>query len=113
MRYKFYTNKNENGTTITVCISHYAGKPVVGKAKCHADDVYDEEIGKQLAKARCDYKIARKRYYNARAKVSAANDAIQAAQLNWLSLNEYLDDSTKAFNDAIMTLEVLEDTYCE
>ena len=48
------------GTT-TMCVSHYAGKKVVGEAKCAPGDSFDLEYGTVLATLRCDLKVAIKR----------------------------------------------------
>ena len=60
-RYKYYTNGNQ-----VICVSSYAKIPVKGVAKCSPEDVFNEEIGKQLARLRCDAKIAKKRVKNAK-----------------------------------------------
>lgn len=56
MRYKFFVSDNK-----VVCVSSYAGKAVRGIAKCDPKDTFNVEAGKQLAQARCDFKIAEKR----------------------------------------------------
>ena len=48
-----------------IAISSFAGKTVRGVAKCHPGDVFNEEIGKELAAARCGRKIAEKRFNRA------------------------------------------------
>lgn len=75
-KYKFYTYTNESGATITVCEGQFAQRRVKGYAKCDPNDTFDEEVGKKLAKLRCDYKIAQKRFANAveRCKDSYALD---------------------------------------
>ena len=47
-KYKFYTNSN--GQKVVLCLASYKGKTVKGKAVCSAEDVYDEEFGKNSSK---------------------------------------------------------------
>lgn len=64
-KYKYYTYTNETGAIVTVCEGQFAQRRVKGYAKCDPNDTYDEELGKKIAKLRCDYKIAQKRFANA------------------------------------------------
>lgn len=89
MRYHFYTN-NEN---LVVCTSTYAGRVVRGVAKCSPDDVFDYEYGCQLAKARCDLKVAEKRIKNARNRLFEAMGESYDAQLKIGKAQEYVDDA--------------------
>ena len=59
-KYTYHTNFKD--TVVAVC--HYAGRPVRGIAKCSPADDFDLEVGKELAKARCDLKIANKKVKN-------------------------------------------------
>ena len=56
-KYSFYTD----GKTKVVAVSTYAGKVVRGVAKCDVNDTFSLEKGKELAAARCNEKIAKKR----------------------------------------------------
>ena len=63
-KYNFYTD----GKTKVVAVSTYAGKVVRGVAKCDANDTFSLEKGKELAAARCNEKIAKKRFTRAENK---------------------------------------------
>ena len=63
-KYSFYTD----GKTKVVAVSTYAGKVVRGVAKCDANDTFSFEKGKELAAARCNQKIAKKRLTRAENK---------------------------------------------
>lgn len=67
-RYKIFTD----GKGKVIVVSHYAGKPVRGVAKCHKNDSYNEDVGITLATARCDAKIAAKRVKRAKEKLDEA-----------------------------------------
>lgn len=43
------------------CVSTYAKKPVVGIAICRPEDTFDEDVGKRIAKYKCDRKVNTKR----------------------------------------------------
>lgn len=53
-QYAFY---ERNGVKYIAAISSYKKRTVKGIAKCHPEDVYDEDFGKKLAEARCSKKI--------------------------------------------------------
>ena len=59
--YKYYIYERKDGATVVIAVSSYAGRKVRGKAICSADDTFDEERGKQLARLRCAVKIDEKR----------------------------------------------------
>lgn len=56
MRYLFI-----HADRTTECVSHYAGKEVVGVATRSTEDANDPKYGEYIAKLRCDRKIALKR----------------------------------------------------
>ena len=60
-KYNFYTD----GKTKVIAVSTYAGKTVRGVAKCDVNDTFSLEKGKELAAARCNEKIAKKRFTRA------------------------------------------------
>lgn len=57
MRCRFTVNDNK-----VIATAKYANKIISASAKCHPDDIYNEDFGKQLAEKRLINKIARKRY---------------------------------------------------
>ena len=63
-KYSFYTDEK----TKVVAVSTYAGKTVRGVAKCDVNDTFSLEKGKELAAARCNQKIAKKRLTRAENK---------------------------------------------
>ena len=76
MKYKFYTN----GTNTVVCKSTFAKRVVAGVAKCNPNDQFSLEFGKQLAQARCDYKIAKKRLKYAKEQRFLSNKEMVEAE---------------------------------
>ena len=103
---KYTYNVDLKGNKI-VCVSHYAGKAVRGVSKC--DTQYDEfnvETGMELAKLRCDQKIAKKRVKNLSVKLNKAEDDLVTAKNNVESLKNNLD---AAINEAFAITVNLEE----
>lgn len=90
-KYKFYYNGNE-----VIAVSTFAGKTIKAKAKCNPEDVFDVEKGKQLAAARCNLKIAKKREDRADYKLFEAETAYDEAEEHYIKMKDYSDDSYKA-----------------
>lgn len=57
-RYVYYVIPESN---MVKCVSTYGKKPFIGISRCSKDDVFNESIGKYIARIRCDKKINRKR----------------------------------------------------
>ena len=95
-KYQFYTD----GKTKVIAVSTYAGKVVRGVAKCDANDTFSLEKGKELAAARCNQKIAKKRLTraeNKRREIIKENHKIVIAIKK---VFRYKEDSEKALIDA-------------
>lgn len=90
MRYRFFVNEKEK--TI-YCVSRYAGKPVRGIAKCSPVDTFDIEKGRELAKLRCDIKIAQKRVKNATLKLHNTEKAISIMEKHHDEMKQYHQDA--------------------
>lgn len=93
--YRYYANTAEG---IIYCVSRYAGKIVRGKAKCSIDDDFDETAGSELAKARCDLKVAEKRKNNAQKKYDEAERALAVAKARMNKMKQYKKDSVDEYN---------------
>ena len=106
-RYKYY-NYEKNGRKMIVCVSSYAGRPVRGKAICAADDNYDEEAGKDLARARCDLAIAQKRAKRASSRYAEAVTNYTKALAFLKDMEEYSCDSNQAVKAAKDFLNLME-----
>ena len=75
------------------CVSagaSFAGAYVWGHARCHPDDVFDEDFGKALASARCNSKIARLRYKRAWKRYNETREALARADDDFDAACEYL-----------------------
>ena len=98
--YKYHTYTDEQNRIVTVAISTYEGKTVKGYAKCHVNDIYDENIGKELAAARCNEKIAKKRAKRAERKLKEALDDAVKATTYVARMSDYLEDAKNAVDEA-------------
>ena len=101
MRYKTFTDDNET----VVVVSSYAGKAVRGIAKCCPNDEFDYEKGEELARARCDQKVAKKRYKNAMKCYDDAKEWFKMAESYLLDMREYAASSEKEFYKAEANLK--------
>lgn len=90
-RYRFYKHGNR-----IIAVSTYAGVSVRGVAICADGDEYDEEYGKRLAAARCNYAIALKRRQRALNKAMEAAQELEKAQAKLNKYRSYLWDSSEA-----------------
>lgn len=86
--------------TKVIALSTYGGRTVRGVAKCHPGDTFNEEVGKALAAARCNEKVAIKRYARAQQKYKEMCSEWMALQDRAHKLSNYLKDSYIAYKEA-------------
>lgn len=103
MRYQEYVTGNK-----VIIVSHYAGKPVRGIAKCNPKDEFDFTKGKKLAKARCDKKIAMKRFLRAKGKYTEATKAFYDVCEHRNRMQTYYDSAFKELHTCLEELEKIE-----
>ena len=99
-RYKFVQHTRKDGCIEVIAISTFAGKPVRGKAICASDDTFNLEKGKKLAAARCNAKVAEKRYRRAKGKIAEAETQVKYATRFYDKMRHYYEDSWVALNNA-------------
>ena len=103
-KYKFYRNNNK-----VIAVSTYAGKTVRGIASCDPRDDFNEVEGQRLAAARCNTKIALKRYKRATQKRKEAEKALNEALDYYNRMCDYYNESDEAVTRAVKeTAEILE-----
>lgn len=107
-RYKFIITDDK-----VICLSSYMGRTVRGVAKCSPNDEFNEEFGRKLAQARCDYKVAQKRYERAAQKSNEAEDALHAAKRYFVKMENCLWEAEEAFDDAASALMELLDSEAD
>jgi hypothetical protein len=103
---KFYNSDNK-----VIAVSSFGEQPVKGVAKCDPDDTFSLEIGKELAEARCNLKVATKRTKYAKTKLDEATDAFNAAAAYLCYVNKYhtnavntCEEAQKAVDDILAKL---------
>lgn len=94
-KYKFITYRN-----VVKAVSTYAGKTVVGTAKCHPSDEYSMAHGMELAGARCNARVAEKREKRAAAKLIEAQQAVEQATAHMRKMEQYYADAIVAKREA-------------
>ena len=90
-----------------IALSTYAGKTVRGVAICSEHDQFDVEKGKALAAARCNEKVAAKRYERASRKMNDALDEYNAIEDKLTHAEQYYHDAYLAYNEAAQHVDVL------
>ena len=93
--YKYVVTPNK-----VIALSSYGGRTVRGIAKCHPGDIFNEETGKALAAARCNEKIAAKRYARANQKYEEMCKEYQEFMNKVQKTCNYLRDSYEAHKEA-------------
>ena len=93
--YKYVVTPNK-----VIALSSYAGRTVRGVAKCHPGDTFDVEVGKALAAARCNEKVAAKRYARAQKKYNEMCKEYQEYLNKVQKTCNYLRDSYEAYKEA-------------
>ena len=101
-RYKFFNSENT-----VVAVSSFAGKLVRATAKCDPRDTFSLEDGKQLAAARCNEKISKKRLKRAERKLAEACAAVIAAERQYDYMRGYYEKAVADFNNANSELEAI------
>lgn len=108
MRKFEYKYKIDKEHKTIVALSSFAGRTVVGVAKCSPEDTFDIEAGKKLAAARCALKVAEKRMKRAEACYAMATDLAAYWTEQKAKMEAYDTDSAKAYMQAVANLEVVE-----
>ena len=107
-KYTFVTHTRKDGRVEVIAISTFAGKPVRGKAICAESDTFDYQKGMELAAARCNAKVAAKRYARAKHKIAEAEKAIADATKFYDKMRHYRDDAYYAMTHANYDVKALE-----
>lgn len=91
-----------------IAITTFAGKDIRGVAKCAPNDTFDEEIGKELARRRCDVKVARKRVKRAESKMRSIQKAADELYNKVYDTEEYYFNSEADYQNAVDDLYTFE-----
>ena len=106
-KYRFYTRTKRDGIKQVIAVSTYAGRTVKGYANCSLEDEFSIETGKELAAARCNLKVAEKRYARALRKQSEAFAEVMAKVQHHEKMTSYVCDSAVAIEKARVKLDNL------
>lgn len=105
-RYKFFGTPGPK----VICVSSYAGKNVRRTATCSENDEYSYEKGCQLAQARVDEEIARRKVRRASECVEKAFCALIEAKRKYTDMCSYHNDAREEHKRAKKYLQDLLDT---
>lgn len=90
------------------CMTFYAGKTVKGVAKRAPEDEFDLEIGKKLARARCEYKVAKAKYKRKTDRRTIADKELIVALEHASNALKYQTEAYNALEEAEENLKQLE-----
>lgn len=93
--------------TDIIATTTYCGKPVRAVAKCNPEDEYDRLFGEDLALARLNLKVAKKRRARSFDKVEAAKKALEEAQIFYREMCGYNNAAIQGVKDAEAAIEFL------
>ena len=113
MRKFEYKYKIDEAKQTIVAMSTFAGKTVVGVARCAPADTFDVEVGKKIAAARCTAKIAEKRMKRAEDCYSWAKECVQYWTEQAEKMKHYEVDSFEAYKKAVTALAEIEENFCK
>lgn len=93
--------------TDVIATTTYCGKPVRAIAKCNPEDEYDRQFGEDLALARLNLKVAKKRRARSYEKMYAAADAHREALDFYYEMRNYNDAAIQEVKDAEAAIKFL------
>jgi hypothetical protein len=111
MRKFEYKYKIDEEHKTVVALSSFAGRTVVGVAKCSPEDTFDVDAGKKLAAARCALKVAEKRMKRAEACHTIAVDLAEYWAEQRDKMAAYDSDSVNAYLLAVANLEAVKKAF--
>lgn len=99
--YQFYVNEKKGEV---IAVTHYAGRTIKATAKCHPDDVFDLEMGKKVAVAKAEIKVAKAKRRNAVVSYLDAAVVADAAHAHFNDMKQYYMDAIDQLDDAVEAL---------
>ena len=93
--------------TDVIATTNYCGKPVRAVAKCNPEDEYNRQFGEDLALARLNLKVAKKRRARSFAQMYAAAEAHEKARDFYHEMCEYNATAIQEVKDAEAAIEFL------
>ena len=103
--YKFYVNEDKGEV---IAVTRYGGRAIKGIAKCSPEDIFNLELGKRIAVARAERKVAKAKLRNASVKYCEAAAAADAAVKRYEKMKQYYIDSVDQLDETTEILSSLE-----
>jgi hypothetical protein len=110
-KYNFIQHTTKSGAEQIIAISTYAGRTVKGIATCSPADTFSVEAGKELAAARCNLKVAKKRAKRAQEKVESAAKELNVAERHYNKMIDYAADARLDLTNAQNRLNEITNKY--
>lgn len=103
-----YKYRIDAANKVIVAFSTFAKRKIAGVAKCAPGDDFDVERGKELATARCNFKVAKLRRKRAAECLAQATEIAAFWAKRESDMLKYLNDASNDFESAKAHLEKLE-----
>lgn len=103
INYKVYHHDNE-----VIAVSTFARRPVKGIAKCDPRDEFNSAKGEELAIARCDVKVAKKRAKCADEQVKFYAELLQQITKDYVDAMDYNRTAERELAEATERLSKIE-----
>lgn len=99
-KYKYF----DNGKDTVIAEQTFAGRKYRGKAVCDDLDKFDIEVGKDIASAKCDFKICSARTKYAKARLEYAQALLDFAMDEYERMSDYFHDASEEEIEALKRL---------
>ena len=103
-KYKFYQFYVDEKNRQVIAVTHYAGRTIRATAKCHPDDIFDLEMGKKVAVAKAEIKVAKAKKRSAVVSYLDAAVIADAAHAHFNDMKQYYMDAIDQLDDAVEAL---------
>lgn len=88
--YEFITYTDNKDRKVILCLKRYKGKVIKGKAICHPEDTYNEEVGKLIAQKRCESHYLEKR-------IKEKYAYLKSKEIDWKQAMAEYDSASESF----------------
>lgn len=106
---KVYAYTDSLGQKVVKAIGSYRDEKITAFAVCHPDDIYDEEKGKAIAKAKVEAKIANRRANYAKCVYKCYEEASKAYTAELARIAKQAEKTKRCYadrlTDALMAAE--------
>ena len=109
-KYKYFTNNEDT----VIAEQTFAGRKYRGKAVASTPDEFNQQVGMDIAAAKCDVKICKARFNYAKERLEFAKKYLDIATAEYEKMSSYFDDSASEYFEASKRLnEIMIQNGCK